>query len=467
MFRLILVASLGVSALGLHAQPFNQFLSLDGSADYADFTSATGLLPAGSDFTVEGWVRACGTTESVIIDAREGDAGPGLEIRMGSDHRLQVIVQGPSGVVDTVADYVLNPSYFHHFAFQHRAPNQNELHIDGRTFLTFLQDFTPDEAFFVGRADDVADRFFDGYLDELRVSSTIRYGTGFNPQGPFSDDAFTLALWHFEDAPGSPAFLDASSFGNDLASNASATARAPFSVSGGGQICDGASVPLTVSGGDSFSWSPAAGLDDPFTENPVASPDATTYYTVTATDRNSCENLGIVAVVVREEPEAIASSAMPEICDGDRTQLFAEGGVSYLWDFGSVAQNPIVEPTETTTYGVTVTDAFGCTGSAQVTVAVRACEGSSGLADAGSISLVAGPNPTWGPLNVQVALADGADVGLQVVDALGRTLYNEALGTLPAGLHRRTVDAGLAPGSYWLLIDAGTERESLPFVVSF
>ena len=148
----------------------------------------------------------------------------------------------------------------------------------------------------------LADRFLDGYLDEVRVSSTIRYGTGFNPQGPFSDDAFTLALWHFEDAAGSAAFLDASTFGNDLTANASATARAPFSVSGGGQICDGASVPLTVSGGDSFSWSPAAGLDDPFTENPVASPDATTYYTVTATDRNSCENLGIVAVVIREEP---------------------------------------------------------------------------------------------------------------------------------------------------------------------
>jgi hypothetical protein len=468
MYRKILVAGLILGALTGYAQPFSSYLSLDGSTDYADL-GLVSLLPSGSDFTVEGWIRTCGS-EGKIFDARESDNGIGLELGVTPGGQFHVVMQGPGGaadVTDTLAPNTMSSVGWHHFAFVHRAPDVNQLMIDGRVFLEFTQTFAPDDAFVIGRSDDVAAGFFDGFVDEFRVSDMARYFNGFNPNGPFTPDANTLALWHFDDSPGSIEFVDAGPIGHNLDAMAAATTRSGFSVSGGGSMCDGSSLPLAVSGGTGYVWSPSAGLDDPFSETPTANPTETTYYTVVASNRNSCEDIGLVGVVVREDPEAYASSAMPEICEGDRTQLFAEGGVSYAWDFGSVAQNPLVSPTETTTYSVDVTDVYGCTASAQVTVQVRSCESTSGIDDNSNIQLTVGPNPTWGELWVNLGLTEGADVNLSIVDALGRTLRTDALGTLPAGLHRQQIKTSLAPGSYWLLIDAGTERESLPFVVSF
>ncbi len=468
MYRKILVAGLILGALTGYAQPFSSYLSLDGSTDYADLGNTT-LLPGGSDFTVEGWIRTCGS-EGKIFDAREADSGAGLEIGVSATGQFSVFMQGPGGVsdvTDTLAPNTMSAIGWHHFALVHRAPDVNQLMIDGRVFLEFTQAFMPFDGFVIGRADNGAFGFFDGFIDEMRVSDMARYFDGFNPQGPFSPDANTLALWHFDEAAGTSEFLDASPMANDLDAMAGATTRTSFSVSGGGSMCNGSSLGMSVFGGVSYVWSPSVGLDDPFSETPTANPIETTYYTVIASNRNSCEDIGLVGVVVREDPEAYASSAMPEICEGDRTQLFAEGGVSYEWDFGSVAQNPLVTPTETTTYSVDVTDVYGCVGSAQVTVQVRSCEGSSAINDQSSIQLSAGPNPTWGELWVNLALTEGADVQLSIVDALGRTLRQDALGTMPAGLHRQHLKTSLAPGSYWLLIDAGTERESVPFVVSF
>jgi hypothetical protein len=46
--------------------------------------------------------------------------------------------------------------------------------------------------------------YFNGKIDELRISSTRRYTTGFTPSAvAFTDDADTLGLWHFDEASGS------------------------------------------------------------------------------------------------------------------------------------------------------------------------------------------------------------------------------------------------------------------------
>ena len=469
MYRLILVLGLGICSLVSYAQPFNAFLSLDGSDDYADRSMPGGLIPSASDFTVEGWIRTCGSV-GMILDARENDNGPGVEIEVVNGGQIKVTVQGGGGVLDvtdSTTDYSISPSGFHHLAFVHRAPDYNYLFVDGRLFAEFVQPFAADDAFFLGRSDDGATGFFDGYMDEFRVSSEARYFSAFNPAGPFAIDATTLALWHFDDPSATTTFLDDSGFGNDLSSHAGATSRIAFAVGGGGTVCPGSGTSISVSGAIGYSWAPITGLDDPMSASPMASPESTTYYTVTATDSNSCLNIGLVGVVVRNEPVIIASSAMPEICEGDVTQLFAEGGVSFLWSTGDISQNPLVSPAATTTYSVEATDVFGCTGNAEVTVLVRSCEAPSGLENTNIMEWSIGPNPTWGTLFLQFALADASELNLQVVDALGRTVRQFPAESLGAGTHRRTLDTQLAPGSYWLLMDAGTAQQSIPFVVSF
>jgi hypothetical protein len=65
---------------------------------------------------------------------------------------------------------------------------------------------------------------------------------------------------------------------------------------GGSPTASGGTGPYT------YSWSPAAGLDDVTAANPTATPGASQTYTVTVTDDNGCEDTDDVDVTVNENP---------------------------------------------------------------------------------------------------------------------------------------------------------------------
>ncbi len=44
--------------------------------------------------------------------------------------------------------------------------------------------------------------YFKGQIDELRISSTVRYDSNFSPEERFEVDEHTRALWHFDEGPG-------------------------------------------------------------------------------------------------------------------------------------------------------------------------------------------------------------------------------------------------------------------------
>ena len=57
--------------------------------------------------------------------------------------------------------------------------------------------------------------FFDGTIDEVRISDVVRYTSDFVPSSePFSPDANTLGLWHFDEGAGQIA-ADVSTPAND------------------------------------------------------------------------------------------------------------------------------------------------------------------------------------------------------------------------------------------------------------
>jgi len=43
---------------------------------------------------------------------------------------------------------------------------------------------------------------FNGYFDEFRISNTVRYATSYSPVEKFTDDANTMALYHFDEGTG-------------------------------------------------------------------------------------------------------------------------------------------------------------------------------------------------------------------------------------------------------------------------
>jgi hypothetical protein len=137
-------------------------------------------------------------------------------------------------------------------------------------------------------------------------------------------------------------------------------------------LCDGQSTTLSASDGSSWVWSPTTGLNNPASQNPSASPLASTTYTVTIT--NLCgtgtDEVAVNVIV----PEANVTSG-GWVCPGEPFEVSASGGVSYQWVPGAL----VLQPGSATTSVVTltsqtftayVTNSDGCVASADLTVNV-------------------------------------------------------------------------------------------------
>jgi uncharacterized repeat protein (TIGR01451 family) len=141
---------------------------------------------------------------------------------------------------------------------------------------------------------------------------------------------------------------------------------------GGGSVQIGGSP--TGSGGTgtlSYSWTPTAGLDNPASANPTASPTSTTTYSVLVTDDNGCYAVDSVTVTVHDTPSChISASPSASVCQGTTVTLTEDGGdaVSWSWSTGAHTQSTLV--TGGGTYSVTITDSHGCQNTCQILVTV-------------------------------------------------------------------------------------------------
>jgi len=131
-------------------------------------------------------------------------------------------------------------------------------------------------------------------------------------------------------------------------------------------VCPGAPVVLTATGGVSYEWSTTQ-TGGSITVNPTTA----TTYTVTGTDANGCENTATVSITVNPLPTIQIIADDNSICEGASTILTASGGDSYVWSTEETTTSITVNPTNTTTYTVTGTDANGCVNTAEVIVTVN------------------------------------------------------------------------------------------------
>ncbi|HTA83661.1 MAG TPA: gliding motility-associated C-terminal domain-containing protein [Bacteroidia bacterium] len=135
-------------------------------------------------------------------------------------------------------------------------------------------------------------------------------------------------------------------------------------------VCIGASVALTVSGANTYTWTPSAGLNCTNCPNPVATASANTIYTVTGTDSLGCVNKDSVHIVFSPQP-SVSIQTYPYGCKG--TELDGSGAAMYKWLPGtglscSTCQNTISNDSVTITYTLVGTR-NGCADSVTVTVA--------------------------------------------------------------------------------------------------
>jgi gliding motility-associated-like protein len=140
-------------------------------------------------------------------------------------------------------------------------------------------------------------------------------------------------------------------------------------------ICAGEAAQLSAmatggSGGYTFRWS--NGFEG-VTQSVM--PSATTTYSVTATDSSGCSSdAAEITIVVRPTPE-VDAGADQAACKGEPVILTAtitSGTAPYVvqWSNGFEGLSQIVNPTEPTTYVVSVTDVNGCSATDAVFVDV-------------------------------------------------------------------------------------------------
>ena len=122
-------------------------------------------------------------------------------------------------------------------------------------------------------------------------------------------------------------------------------------------ICIGNHVQLLAAGGQSYSWTPVAFLDDPSIPNPVSTPTQTITYQVTIADQYGCTDVLSRKITVNPLPVVFAGRDTT-ITYGTPYQLIgnAPGGMFYLWDPILFLNNPnIPDPIATPEYGITYT----------------------------------------------------------------------------------------------------------------
>jgi PKD repeat protein len=176
--------------------------------------------------------------------------------------------------------------------------------------------------------------------------------------------------------------------------NCSASATSTVTVSGqlsasitptNPQLCENGSVALTASQGSAYSWSGPAG----FTANSrVINVSVPGLYSVIVTNPGGCTGSASANVSVTSAPVLnVNAGSDRSIQPGESTQLggspTAVGGsspYSYAWSPSQYlnntnVSNPLANPSATTNYNVTVTDAKGCSKSDNVLVTVvSACQ---------------------------------------------------------------------------------------------
>ncbi|MGE0635668.1 MAG: PKD domain-containing protein [Bacteroidia bacterium] len=141
-------------------------------------------------------------------------------------------------------------------------------------------------------------------------------------------------------------------------------------------ICTGTSTALAAGGANTYAWSPATGLSATTGANVTASPSTTTTYTVTGTGANGCVNTSTSTVTVNSLPSVSVFPGATAICSGNSAVLTALGANTYTWSpatglSATTGSSVTANPSATTTYTVTGTDANGCVGTATVTVTVN------------------------------------------------------------------------------------------------
>jgi hypothetical protein len=205
-------AQVGISAVGnaqvdtAQSKFGGASLLLDGTGDYLNIpTVATNF--GTNDFTAEAWFRFDGSSGAFepIIDTRTEAGASGFFLGLDGSLRPVYFVNSAARITGTA----ISANTWYHLALV-KESGVSKLYIDGTQVGSNFSDsfnFTNSLARIGGNY--LSTGFWNGNIDEVRVSNTARYTGNFTPATqPFQNDANTLLLLHMDGTDASTVFRD-------------------------------------------------------------------------------------------------------------------------------------------------------------------------------------------------------------------------------------------------------------------
>lgn len=162
-------------------------LYFDGNGDYLASPQNLGFVFGTGDFTIEFWLRAVAFSNvNVWVDTRiGGSSAAGVAIYTNSSGQVAIY----SGIANIILSSAISTGQWYHIAAS-RSSGTIRLFIDGTSAgsASFTNNLT-DTNLFVGKTNEAAMNYVNGYIDDLRITNGVaRYTSNFTPPtAPFPD----------------------------------------------------------------------------------------------------------------------------------------------------------------------------------------------------------------------------------------------------------------------------------------
>ena len=192
-------------------------------------------------------------------------------------------------------------------------------------------------------------------------------------------------------------------------------------------ICFGDTANISVSGANTYLWSPSATLSSSTSASVQAIPDSSITYYVVGTDLNSCSNADSVSIVVFPLPNVFLGQD-DTITIAQSITLDAGAGFSnYLWSNNAVTQQIIVDGSllgaGVYPYSVIVTNSNSCMNFDTIVVTVILSTFKDEISDM-NFNIDIYPNPGKGIFTVETNYSS-SDFTIEVYDVFGKLIYEE------------------------------------------
>lgn len=233
-------------------------------------------------------------------------------------------------------------------------------------------------------------------------------------------------------------------------------------ISGATTVCEGDTVTLTSSTGDSYAWSNGA------TSQSIQVVASGTFHVIT-TNVDACDGVGQssdVVITVNTQPVAAVASATVNGSVVTFTNASVDA-TSYSWDFGDFSSSSATSPNHAYaangSYTVTLTAINGnCTDDTTFTVSITL--GLDELSALNTASIF--PNPTSTNATLAIELTETSDIAIEVMNMNGQTVQAISNETLPMGSHEFTINTvDFAEGMYFTVIRSGNATKTLKLSV--